>query len=109
VDAHFYARIYITGRIDQRPEADPRVGSEGVVPAGIGINAGIPASDSQVIDEAIQKLIAQDEDMLILVSGLPALRAQQAVTGTDTTRRLFSGHRPRRVRGCGEPISPRGI
>lgn len=108
MDAYFCAHFH---HRSDRPT--PGSGSAGSRrrgnPGGHRIHTGILASDTHVIDDAIQKLLAQDEEMLVLASDLPALRAQQAITGIDTTRRLFGGHRPRRVRDCGKHLSPRGI
>jgi hypothetical protein len=47
----------------------------GVTPAGNDIPLDIPASDTQVIDDAIQKLLVQDADLPVRTGDLPVLRA----------------------------------
>jgi hypothetical protein len=78
----FSARKYFTGLMDRRLEALLQVDGGGVIPADIGIALGVLASDTQVIEDAIQKLLAQDVDMFVLMGDLPVLRTRQVAAGT---------------------------
>ena len=68
--------------MDRRLEALLQVDGGGVIPADIGIAIGILASDTQVIEDAIQKLPAQDVDMFVPMGDLPVLRTRQVAADT---------------------------